>query len=62
VNLRDGTVVHSCWGRGAIIGDDVSIGHKALISRFATPFVDCRWYRQWQRGERLPPNVSADPP
>jgi gamma-carbonic anhydrase len=31
VKLRDGTVVHSCWGRGAIIGDDVSIGHKALM-------------------------------
>jgi len=32
VNLRDGTVVHSSWDRGAIIDDDVSIGHnEALI-------------------------------
>jgi hypothetical protein len=35
---------------------------RKLRSRFATPFVDCRRYGHWQRGERLPPNVSADPP
>ena len=31
-NLQDGTVVHvSSKGQGTYIGDDVSIGHKALI-------------------------------
>lgn len=30
-NIQDGTVVHEARPHGAIIGDDVSIGHMALI-------------------------------